>query len=202
MHFIARYADKESAQIYTYDSMKNNGNSILDPEPDTGLATSISSQLQANIPPTFAPSLAIYHLRGGTDAQEAFYRSQTQACSKLFNLQFSTAELSTLPDVTYCRQECPIPLNPEPQQIRKGIKEYISKPESKPSRSPTDNKSESASFEASPSALQIILDGPESEEETIPLHPLTKPGLKISTQAKTDTEITLTSGKTRNGIIR
>ena len=73
MHFIARYADKESAQIYTYDSMKNNGNSISDPEPDTGLATSISSQLQANIPPTFAPSLAIYHLHGGTDVQEAFY---------------------------------------------------------------------------------------------------------------------------------
>jgi hypothetical protein len=30
-HFIARYADQES-QIYTYDSMKNNGNAILEPD--------------------------------------------------------------------------------------------------------------------------------------------------------------------------
>ena len=190
MHFIARYADKESAQIYTYDSMKNNGNAISDPEPDTELATNISSQLQANIPSTFAPCLAIYHLRGGTDAQEAFYRSQTEACSKKFNLEFSTTKLSTLPDVTYCGQECPIALDPEPRQKQRGLKEYISKnPEPKPGESPTgtDNKSESVSPEASP--LVLLIDGPESEEETIPLHSHRKPALKIST-TKTNTEIT------------
>ena len=60
-HFIAQYEDKKSSQIYTYDSMKNKGNAIL--EPDAMLATHIAGQVQVNIPPTYAPSLAIYHLR-------------------------------------------------------------------------------------------------------------------------------------------
>jgi hypothetical protein len=124
-HFIARYADNDS-QIYTYDSMKNNGNAISDSLADAELDTElIASQFQANIPPTYAPSIAIYHLRGGTDAQQAFYECQTKACSKMFNLQFSTAELSTLPNVTYCGKECPIALDSGPR--RNGLTEYISK---------------------------------------------------------------------------
>jgi hypothetical protein len=193
-HFIARYADKESAQIYTYDSMKNNGNAIssLDPEPDTGdLVTHIAS---GDIPPTYTPSLAIYHLRGGADAQQAFYQTQTKACNKLFNLQFSTPELSTLPDVTYCGLECPILLDPGPRQKQKGLKEYISKkrsvsehwpgqPES--GKSPTaapDNNSLSSEAASPPP----IVDGPEEEEETIPLHPRGKRlgALKINTETE------------------
>ena len=110
VHFIAWYTDKESLQIYTYDSMRNKENAIA--EPYTELVTHIAGQLQANIPPTYTPSLAIYHLRGGAAAQKAFYKSQTKACGKKFNLQFSTTKLSTLPNVTYCGQECPIALDP------------------------------------------------------------------------------------------
>ena len=164
-HFIARYADKEFSQIYTYDSMKNEGNAI--PEPDAVLATHIAGRVQANIPPTYTPSLAIYHLRGGADAQQAFYQSQTEACSKMFNLQFSTAKLSTLPDVTYFGKEYPIALDPEPRQKQNGLKEYVSKKKQSEceTKSPTDNKFDNS---------QIVLrDGPESgsEEETILLHP-------------------------------
>jgi hypothetical protein len=145
VHFIARYADKESSQIYTYDSMKNKGNAMA--EPDTELATNIAGQLQANIPPTYAPTLAIYHLHGGVNAQQAFYQSQTKACRKMYNLQFSTAELSNLPDVTYCGQECPIALDPGPHQKQKELKEYVSKKKSgsKPEL-PTDNDSPSPKY--------------------------------------------------------
>lgn len=202
-HFIARYADKESSRIYTYDSMKNNGNAILDPEPATEFAThSVASHLQANIPPTFAPSLAIYHLRGGTDAQEAFYQTQTKACTKLFNLQFSTSELSTLPDVTYCGQECPIALDPGPRQKRKGLKEYIcniSKEKSESEQWPDPGESEdsqtiSSDSDASPDSPPppiLESDGPESEEETTgnlpqPPHGNLKPALKIDTNLKAE----------------
>ena len=187
-HFIARYSDKETSQIYTYDSMKNNGNAISDPELNTGeLATHRASRVQTNIPPSYAPSLAIYLLRGGVDAQQAFYQNQTKACSKMFNLQFSTADLSTLPDVTYCGQECPIVLDPGPHQKKKGLKEYISKKlsESELSESPKDNNSLAVSsrVEALPSPL-IVVDQPESEEETVPLHPHGKPALKIDTKPR------------------
>ena len=185
MHFIARYADNDSSQIYTYDSMKNNGNAVSDAESDAESATHIqvANQIQdtSKIPPTYLPSLAIYHLRGGADAQKTFYQNQTKACSKMFNLQFSTAELSTLPDVTYCGQECPILLDHGSRQKQKVMKEYISKPKS-------DSKSRSGK------SLAPILeeDGPESEEESIPgpLHPLVKPALKIDTKTDVDKETT------------
>ena len=159
VHFITRYADKESLQIYTYDSMKNKGNAIA--EPHTELATHITGQLQANIPPTYTPSLTIYYLRGGAAAQKAFYQSQTKACGKKFNLQFSTNKLSTLPNVTYCGQECPIALEPGLCQKQKELKEYVSKKSEFKTELPTDNDSPSL----------IVRDGPESEEETIPPHP-------------------------------
>jgi hypothetical protein len=186
MHFIARYADNDSSQIYTYDSMKNNGTAVSDYNPDAGLATHIqvASQIQAtsNIPPTYLPSLAIYHLRGGVDAQKSFYRSQTDTCNKKFNLQFSTtgSELSTLPDVAYCGQECPILLDPGTHQKQKGMKEYISK------------KKSLADITSGKSLAPILeVDGPESEEETIPaLHPHVKPALKIDTRLETETETT------------
>ena len=92
--------------------MKNNGYAISDIETDTELATHIqvASRIQAtsNIPHTFMPSLAIYHLRGGADAQKAFYQNQTKLCSETFNLRFSTDEPSTLPNMTYCGQDFPI----------------------------------------------------------------------------------------------
>ena len=175
-HFIARYEDKESSQIYTYDSMKNKGNAIS--EPDAMLATHIAGRVQVDIPPTYAPSLAIYHLRGGADAQQAFYQNQTKACNKMFNLEFSTTELSTLPDVTYCGPECPVALDLS-HGLRKGLKEYVSK-----RRSEFEPKPPQATDNNSP----IVLDGPESEEETIiPLHPHVKPTLlRIDTTSKTE----------------
>lgn len=179
MHFIARYADKNS-DIYTYDSMKNDGNAISDSLAELELldAELVASRIQANIPPTYAPSLAIYRLRGGADAQQAFYQRQTKACSKMFNLQFSTGELSTLPNVTYCGQECPIALEPGPHQKRRGLTEYISR---KPSESvPTVTVQVAAG----------IVDGPESEDETIPLKPHGKPALKIDTKTATDRDPT------------
>jgi hypothetical protein len=188
-HFIARYADKESSQIYTYDSMKNKGHAI--PEPDAELATHTAGQLQANIPPTYTPSLAIYHLRGGVDAQQAFYQSQTEACRRMFKLQISTTELSTLPDVTYCGQECPIPLDTGPREKQKGLKEYLSKkqPESEPKSLTDDN---SVSSEASPSPRVLDASGPESEEETIPLHPQALKPTFESLRIDTKTETTYT----------
>ena len=187
-HFIIWYADKESSQIYTYYSMKNDWNAIPDPEPtDTELPTHITSQVQANIPLTYAPSLAIYHLCGGADAQEAFYQTQTKACSKQYNLQFLTSRLSTLPNVMYCRKECPIELNHGPHQKPKGLKEYVSKKQleskrPKPSGSKACTDNNSVSSEASP-PLQIV-DGPESEAKTFLPRPHRKPALKIDT--KTD----------------
>lgn len=182
MHFIARYADNDSSQIYTYDGMKNDGHAISDAEADAELATHIqvASRIQAttNIPPTYLPSLAIYHLRGGVDAQRAFHETQTKFCGKMFNLKFSPTDLSTLPDVTYCGQECPILLDPGPSEKQKGMKEYVSK-----------KKSDINSGNSLTPILEV--DGPEEEEETIPpmnpvSHPHVKPALKINT--KTDTE--------------
>ena len=178
-HFIARYADNDSSQIYTYDGMKNDGNAISDADPDAELAThiQIASRIQAtsNIPPTYLPSLAIYHLRGGVDAQRAFYETQTKYCGEMFNLIFSPTDLSTLPDVTYCGKECPILLDPGPGQKQKGMKEYVTK-----------RKSDIKSGNSLAPLLEV--DGPEEEETTVipPMNPHVKPALKINT--KTDTE--------------
>jgi len=161
-HFIARYIDKKTSQIYTYDSMKNKGFAVL--EKEAKLATHIAGHVQANIPPTFAPSLAVYLLHGGTNAQQAFYETQTQTCSKKFNLRFSSVKLSLLPDVTYHGHDCAIELE---QHRKKGLKEYVSKRQTGPAE-PESSEHEGedpVSSNASPPALD---DGPESEEETIP----------------------------------
>lgn len=193
-HFIARYDDKKSSQIYTYDSMKNNGNAIPDPETDAELATHIqvANRIQAtnNIPPTYVPSLAIYHLRGGVDAQKFFYQNQTKTCSKTYHLQFSsTDELSTLPDVTYCGQDCPIMSEPGPHQKQKGMREYVSTKQqdssflSRESRTLADKTSVPVKTSQPP---PILADGPESEEETFPMQPdrNLKPTLKVDTETK------------------
>ena len=207
-HFIARYVDKDSSQIYTYDGMKDKGNAIPDSEPDTELATHIqvANRIQAtsNIPPTYVPSLAIYHLRGGAEAQKAFYQSQTKVCEKMYKLRFSTDEPSTLPDVTYCGQECPIVADPGPHQKKKEMKEYLSKMQPDPSlesnKSPTLPLPLAVAGSSKTTPPILVSDQPESEEETtpairLPVH--AKPGLKINTETKITHS---TSSSPRHGI--
>ena len=170
MHFIARYADKETSQICTYDSMKNKGNAVS--EPNAEIATHIAGQVHANIPPTYTPSLAIYHLRGGMEAQQAFFESQTNACARSYPLQFSTygvPPLSALPNVTYIGQDCPIELKPSGRHRKQeGMKEYVTKMHSiNPEYNPPENGRLAPSKTVPPPIS--LGDGPESEEEIEPL---------------------------------
>ena len=186
MHFIARYADKETSQIYTYDSMRNKGDAVS--EPNAEVATHIAGQVHANIPPTYTPSLAIYHLRGGMEAQQAFFESQTNACAKSYPLQFSTRDispLSALPDVTYIGQDCPIELKPSGRHRKQeGMKEYVSKMQP---ISPEYNPPESSGLVPSKTVPPPIIlgDGPESEEEIEPLRTPTATTKPLTTVTNT-----------------
>ena len=55
--------------------MKNKGNAIS--EPDAMLATHIAGRVQVDIPPTYAPSLAIYHLHGGAHQENKNFLEAT-----------------------------------------------------------------------------------------------------------------------------
>ena len=95
--------------------------------------------------------------------------------------------------MAYCGQECPIALDPGSRQQQKGLKEYVSKKqsESKPGAGESLTNNNSIPSEVFPAPIPVVVywDGPESEEETIPLRPYHKPlaSLKIDT---TKSEIT------------
>lgn len=172
-HFITRYAAKRNSEIYKYDGMKNGGYATR--EKGARFSTHLAGQVHPNIPSSYSPCLAIYHLRGGANAQEAFYRSQTQACTKKFNLHFSTTNLSTLPNVTYSGDDLPIELRDEqrigemsPQKC--GLKEYVSR--NYPIGTPPDGPHDTPKATTPPTHISItsITDEPESEDDTVPQH--------------------------------
>lgn len=166
-HYIARYATDNNSKIYTYDGMRNGGYAVL--EENAKFSTYIAGQAHLNIPRSYTPSAAIYRLRGGADAQDALFKIRTRTCSKAFNLKFSTTNLSTLPDVSYCGNDFPVEFSHEQRFWAKspqtrGLKEYSSK---NPSESKPHRTSQSlAASERQPDSS--IPDEPESEEEMLP----------------------------------
>lgn len=73
-HFITRYTLKNHSDIFVYDGMKNNRYSMrLDKK--ASFATHLAGNNQG-FPGGYKVSAAIYHLRGGTRAQDIFFNAR------------------------------------------------------------------------------------------------------------------------------
>lgn len=97
-HFITRYASKSRSDIYTYDGMKSGGHTL---RMEKGkFANHISGDTQG-FPDGYSITAAVYHLRGGPQAQRAFLDVRRKEFSKRYDLVVSGEDLSTLPSVTY-----------------------------------------------------------------------------------------------------
>ena len=97
-HFISRYASSDLADIFTYDGMRFGGFSRKEEQgtPATHLAGK-----SPKLPEGYTAYLAVYHLEGGSAAQDVFFQERVKKCKKLYNLEVSSASLSSLPTVSY-----------------------------------------------------------------------------------------------------
>jgi len=154
-HFVARYASIDQQTIYTYNDMAHKGYPVK--ELGARLSTHISGK-NIHLPEDFVVYQAFYLLRGGTKAQDKFFKLRTSALAHKFSLHFSTSNLDKLCSVTYQSndfiklesRQCTWLFNP----FKSTTLEYVSQ---KP-----------------PSTYDMVTDGsldPESEEEMVPMNP-------------------------------
>lgn len=148
-HFTARYISHDQKKIYTYDGLKHKGYPVE--EQAASLETHLAGH-NIELPEGYSIWQAYYRLRGGIKAQKKFFEMRTKEYTTKYHLHFSEKTLGNLPTASYRfegLQEMPAKdrtwiQNPE----KSGTTEYI--PEK-------------------PTAPKIMEDGPESEDETIPL---------------------------------
>ena len=149
-HFTARYTSHNRKFIYTYDSLVHKGYPLE--EQAASFQTHIVGH-DVELPEGFAVWQAYYCLHGGLNAQKKFFEIRSKKYASIYHLHFSETTLDNLPTVSYSyegQREMPAKdwtwmKHPE----RAETTEYIS---NKPHKlTPADH------------------DGPESEEETLPL---------------------------------
>lgn len=151
-HFIARYiCPNDSATIYTYDSLRCKGYPTI--EKNATYDTHMAGR-DIILPDGFAIWEAFYHLRGGLAAQDEFYENRIEEYQERFNLHFSEPNLDKLPCVSFRHASY--------EEMPKNDRHWLVHP----------TKSETTEYvltqPPSPTASTLAVEGPESEEETIP----------------------------------
>ena len=155
-HFVAWYSQKSHSEIYLYDGMKNGGCAV---RVERGQLTGKSQAF----PDGYLIATVIYHLRGGSQAQEVFFARRAKALAKKFKVNVSGEDLSTLPLIFHVGKL--LELDPHERfwmhsPLSSKTKEYV-----------TEVVATSAKSKDPPTTtdltLQIDLQGsPESEEDT------------------------------------
>jgi hypothetical protein len=124
-HFTAHYTFKSHSDIFIYDGMKNDGYAL---RKDQARFTTHLAGNNQGFPTGYTVSTAVYHLRGGSKAKNAFFNARRNEYSKHFHLDV-TADLSTLPTCSYKGEL--IELDPQARSwmtgpaLRKQTREYV-----------------------------------------------------------------------------
>ena len=150
-HFTARYTSHNQKIIYTYDSLAHKGYPIE--EQAASFQTHIVGH-DIELPEGFAIWQAYYRLRSGLNAQKKFFEIRTKEYASKYHLHFSEKTLDNLPTVSYSY---------------KGQREMPAKDHTwikHPERAETTEYISDKPHRLTPA------DGPELEEETLPLAPL------------------------------
>ncbi|KAF9459978.1 hypothetical protein BDZ94DRAFT_1311935 [Collybia nuda] len=93
-HFTARFSP-DKVTVYHYDGMKHGGDSIRDN--DMRIITHLAGPAQLDLKKTHTRAV-VYHLRGGTMAQERFTRDQTLKIEEEFPIQLSSGSEKSWPE--------------------------------------------------------------------------------------------------------
>jgi hypothetical protein len=185
-HFTARYTRCEGPEVYFYDGMKNGGYTVV--EEGATLASDVANT--SRFPKGFAVTTAIYHLRGGSKAQEIFYNTRCDFYRKKFKIDIS-GECFTLPKCSYLGNLIQLPVEARTwiknAKLRKVTVEYVSALP-KPKTDELANSDSEDAVEAtkrlpvrkslvklSASELELLAstsDSPESEDENTQARPL------------------------------
>lgn len=171
-HFITQYSSSDHSEIYHYDGMKNGGCAV---RVEGGMFTGhISGNSQA-FPDGYHIATAIYHLRGGSQAQEVFFARRAKSLATKYNVNVSGEDLSTLPHIFHGGNL--LELDPHERfwlrsPLNTKTKEYVTKivaTSTKPKglvSAPTKS-----SVQPNPAPRSTgQRDSPESEEDTHPPH--------------------------------
>ena len=151
-HFTARYSSHNRKTIYTYDSLAHKGY----PLEEQG-ASFQNHMVGPNIklPKGFTIWQAYYRLRGGLKAQKKFFEIRTKEYTSKYHLHFSEKTLDDLSTVSYHYE---------------GQHEMLAKDRiwmKHPERAGTTEYISNKQYTLAP-----VEDGPESEEDTVPLVPI------------------------------
>ena len=177
-HFIARYKHPEKPGIFTYDGMKNGSH------PTQETRAKEKSQLAGKniqVSGDFETKIIVFHLRGGSKAQDYFFQKQTSAAGHLYNVQFSTQTLHSFPLISYTGTPL-LPLEDKErfwmtQPYNSRLAEYVSPMEDIASPSPLANSKSKRKFEVEDSQEDlpqvtkkskypiVVHDSPEQIEE-------------------------------------
>ena len=182
-HYTARYALKSPPEVFFFNGMKNGGYTLL--EEGASFATHVAGKTQ-NFPDGYSVETAIYHLRGGSKAQDIFYKIRSELYRKRFKLDVSglTPDYSTLPKCSYLGNLTELPLEARTwiknTKTRKLTVEYVSALPTAPvvqshSKDTADTTLKPPKVPAQLSkpdlaTLASTADTPESEEETYHRH--------------------------------
>lgn len=102
-HFRAQFVSNGQTTVHAYDGMLHDGVTRLE-SPSATLKSHIAGKSPV-LPSGYSVYSAIYHLRGGCEAQEKFFRSRSLLVKKQHKIDISTNTLSTLPSLSYIGED-------------------------------------------------------------------------------------------------
>ena len=146
-HFTAWYAS-DWTQVYTYDSMRNNGYPVYDE--DMKFETNVMGK-KPTLPKGFVIWQAIYHLHGEIAAQDKFYEIWMKEYATQYHLYFSEQNLDKLPTMSYHHAGF--------HEMEKKKHTWMFQPE---------HSGTTEYLMTTIPSLAIAQEGPESKEETTP----------------------------------
>jgi hypothetical protein len=168
-HFVARYSTRDHSEIYNYDGMRNGGCAI---RVEGGRFTRHISGKSQGFPDSYYISTAIYHLRGGSQAQEVFFAHRAKALATKFKANVSGEDLSTLPRIFHDGNL--LELDPHERFWHQGsldsdkTKEYVTKLVGTSAKPKGQVSAPTTAVQSNPAPQHDITEipSPESEEDT------------------------------------
>lgn len=166
-HFITRYTTTNHQNIFDYDGRKHKGSPVLNTKAE--FETDLAGQTH-RIPKGYNVHQVVYRLRGGSRAQEYFYRIRAKAFKQYFDIQLSKS-IRILPNVSYQGDDFIKDVD-RTWRIKSSKTEYVSTIISDEEDSDTSKESESErgrtpSFIYS-AAQQALSEGASVEERLTP----------------------------------